>query len=212
MCDLERPSTLSRISSREDLLKVFRDPNWGLICQLIDRLRLYDEGLAGAFRLENLLDYHSEIFSEKDRNDYFLRVQHLKLNMMDKLDLWEDYLEEWNKLRSLPGPEKAYDNRQSEPFDELITADFQNKPPPGHIEPIEEFTTRVLGNVRYVHFLYGTHTRKELIQRKLERSKHGKQRKSDLHHTRAEFSESEVKDRLAEFKRYVEVILDDLRA
>jgi hypothetical protein len=115
----------------------------------------------------------------------------LLLDMLDRLDAWETYLEVWSQLRrhtaySLAygdGPHSAATRPQAQPY--VVRRE------PGQIQ---------------LHFLWLSSYRKDLIDRKLAAKRAGRRLGHLRHHPPDELSDAEVRRRVSAVARWARTL------
>ncbi|MCX6258252.1 MAG: hypothetical protein NTW49_10225 [Bacteroidia bacterium] len=129
---------------------------WNQLWQIINYTKSYRQGIEIALILQNKFEEYRFNFSEKEQNNQIRMICTVYLNMLDKADLWEDYLNNWeiikeNSIKYKIGDEYINDSRSFH---------FSN----GGEDFFLENTKRGFR----LSFLYGLHHRKDLIKYKLE--------------------------------------------
>lgn len=184
--------------SVNDLRRLLSYPAWGYVTQLLNRTRAYDSALSGAELLIEVIESYEHELTRKELDEFLQSAYTLKLQSLDKLDLWKEYLDFWNNLRKSTDYEICYTRSSTQSF---LSLEHDNKGGgignPGR----ESFILRVEHDLVYLHWLYLFCRRYKLMERKLERRNKGRSRKSDLHHSQLDLSEKEIRRRLSEFER-----------
>lgn len=160
--------------------KIMSYPMWNYLNQAIVRTRSYDSGLNGGLLLLRYTEEYRDKLTKKERESNLMKLYGLTLRMLDKLDRWDEYLAAWEDIRSHTNFEVTY------------IKEARNS----HGARFEPFILREDAHTLYVHFLWGTLHRKELIQRKFARKQQGKRLGNLLHAHQAELTAEEIKRRL----------------
>ena len=129
------------------------DPTWGLVRQLLVTTRWYDKGMELALAWLAVTDRYEAVLPAPEVATGRAQLYGLLLDMLDRLDAWETYLEVWSQLRrhtaySLAygdGPHSAATRPQAQPY--VVRRE------PGEIQ---------------LHFLWLSSYRKDLIDRRRE--------------------------------------------
>jgi hypothetical protein len=160
--------------------KIMSYPVWNYIRQAIVSTRAYEEGLnAGLLLLDLTEEYRQQLDAKEYEKNLIMLYYHI-LDMLDRADRWEEYLNVWEQIR------------ENTNFAMTYTLDSRFR----HGERIAPFILRTGPDFLYVHFLYiGSH-RKEVITRKLNKKKSGDKTKHLLHARQEDLSEAEIKRRL----------------
>lgn len=168
--------------------KIISYPTWNYVSQAIVTTRSYEAGLEGAFLLLRLTEHYKPKLKKKEYESNLRHLYSFVLGMLDSLDRWEEYLELWETL-----------------FRDAPLADTYGKGARNsHGEKIEPFVVGEDQHVLYIHFLWGTQDRKEVIERKLLKKRSGKRIDYLLHAQQEELTDSEIQRRLERLARWVE--------
>ena len=164
-------------------LKTFRVllayPTWGLVTQFLVTGRWYEKGLDLAFELLACADQHHDALSAHEEARARMTLYDLVLDMLDRLDAWDTYLEVWQQLRQ----HTAYTLEYGGGAATRLRA--------------QPFVMRRDGDRTYLHFLYSRHHREQLIERKRAKQRAGRRIGNLVHHPQAELSDAELRRRLA---------------
>lgn len=125
------------------------------------------------------LDMCQGMLTVSEKELYRNRVWEFHLNMLDKLDMWSDYLACFSKLRN---------NTQ-------YCHKWKRRSGIGSHPHIKHYICLEQEDHLLVHFLIGRHERKEIIERKLAKLKAGKTTNHLKHHTRAILSSDELNEK-----------------
>jgi len=181
--DVNQDSSLSSWSlkiSYEKLQLFCRYPVWNMLQEFIRSTRSYREGLALSVGLITTAEQNSNCMSPTERELYHDRLWLFHLNMLDKLDMWPEYLNCFDKLRD----DVSHCHKWKRTSGILI-----------HPHILHYMCGEASDHVS-VHFLIGVHERKEIIVRKLQRSKSGKSTGHLQHHKRDALSSAELRERV----------------
>lgn len=93
---------LIKIPSIEKYKKIMGYPFWNYSINSIFYLKEFEVGLQGAHFLFDLTEHYKDQLTEKEykRNRYLL--WYFYLNLLDKLDRWEEFIETFDKLKNMP--------------------------------------------------------------------------------------------------------------
>ncbi|MCX6600767.1 MAG: hypothetical protein NT025_04300 [bacterium] len=160
--------------------KIVNYPAWNFYSQAFIRTRSYEQGLEGAMRLIELTREFRDQLSNREYNSNMASLWFFVLNMLDRLDRWEEYLAMWDRLRA----DTAFTWSGSTATLRRICG--------SELDPwvICENDKQV-----QVHFLWGTLRRKGIIEKKLLKSREGGKIRNMVHRKREELSEEEIQER-----------------
>lgn len=165
--------------SLDEYRSLFRYPTWNGIIKAITSTRAYQDGLEAGLALLEYTENNRDRLSEDEFEDNLRKLCLFVLTMLDKMDQWEEYLETWESIRTNTDFALTYSSGSRK----------------HHGERIEPFVLDETSNTLYVHFLWTTLHRKEVIERKLERKRAGHKTGNLLHATQDELSPEEIQDR-----------------
>lgn len=155
-------------------------PNWTLAIDSLEATRNYD--LALSFSISIFIrsfDYTSEM-----SKDELERIHHITssfiLSMLDKADMWEEFLAWFWFLRHHTESYLRYDLHIGSHND----------------SDLEQFIDDKGDHYTWVHNMYVYNHRRRIVERKLSRRRTGMERKSDLHHPKSELSHMDLRRRL----------------
>lgn len=170
--------------------KIVSYPTWNYVSQAIFTTRSYEDGLEGSLLLLRLTEYYKPKLEKKEYESNLRQFYSFVLSMLDSLDRWEEYLELWDKL-----------------FREVPLADTYGKGARNcHGQKIKPFVVEEDEHTLYIHFLWGTQDRKEVIKRKLLRKRSGKRFDYLLHAQQDKLTDSEIQGRLERLAWWVETV------
>ena len=75
------------------------DPTWYVVTQFLVTGRWYEQGLELAFELLACADRYHQDLSAREEARARMQLYALVLDMLDRLDAWDTYLEVWHQLR-----------------------------------------------------------------------------------------------------------------
>ena len=132
------------------------------------------------------LETAREHLSAEEFEHHWRSLAYHHLNMLDKLDRWEEYLETWDSIRT------------STRFAVTYAMDARGVHQ-GRIDPY------ILGEDAHtlrIHFLYSGSDRREVIERKLARKQAGKKLGNLYHGVQSDLSPQEVQQRLNQIRQF----------
>ena len=155
-------------------------PVWNYLIQAIKRTRSYEKGLDGGLLFLTLTEEYRLQLTKKEYEHNSILIYYFILNMLDRLDRWEDYLSTWGQIRQNTNFTFTYSKRAKEQ----------------HKDKIEPFILYEDNNYLYVHFLWMGNYRKKIIERKITKKSEQKLSKNLFHARQEELSEAETQERL----------------
>lgn len=176
----------------EQFRELLSYPTWNYFLQFVRMTRAYDEALGAGIHLLNLNEQYKNRLTQKEYDDHTQILYHLCLDMLDKLDRWDDYLfafdHIWKERRFIF---RCHKKSLNEEFGDLLAK--------GVVSETEHYI--------YVHEFYLHILRKEVIERKILRREQGRKLGNMYHHRREDLSPEEVAYR----KSWLENIIADLK-
>jgi hypothetical protein len=165
--------SLSNIQVFRKYCALFSHPAWNRAVSILYATRSYEAGLEGSRILADLTERFKADLEPRQYERNLIRIALLELTCLDRLDWLQEYLDTWNNWRSTPLPIFYKLSRRRDP----------------RIRPflIQE---NVTDPHLFVHFLYLTRARKELIERKIGTDFRRHARQADL-------AEGEMRERLS---------------
>jgi homoserine acetyltransferase len=149
---------------------IMNDRAWNRSLTALYQTRSYEAGLQGARTLIALTERFKEELDARGYERNLIRIALLELTCLDRLDWLQEYLDTWNNWQSTPLPLYYKLSRRRD----------------ARIRPfILDETNQSL----FVHFLYLTRARKELIEKKIGTAFREHARQGDL-------TEGEMRNRL----------------
>lgn len=157
--------------------------SWNQLWQIIEYTKSYSLGLEIIIILLKRFEEFRLKFNKREQNTQLISLYGKFLIMLDYLDMWEDYLKNWEliKQKSL---ELKIGNEYSEASREFH---FKNG--------AQEFFLENTEIGFRLSFLYGTHSRKELIEKKILKAKFSKKIANLTHEQQDVLSKEEIKER-----------------
>ena len=167
-------------------------PTWNYFLQVICLTRVYDKGLTAGIHLLNLNEKYKDMLTQKEYDDHTRLLYSICLDMLDKLDRWDDFLvafdQVWKDKRFVF---RCHKKSLNEEFGDLLAK--------GVVSETEHYV--------YVHEFWLHILRKEVIKRKIQRREQGRKLGNMYHHTREDLTPEEVayrqrwlKDLIADFE------------
>ena len=150
-------------------------PNRHYLLHAVVTTRSYREGLDIATELLRLNEAYRAKLRPDEYRIGFIFLNYFLLEVLDKMDRWEEYLDVWNRLRSdtkvvsLSAVDSHSETQLPEAFDYLLRV---------------------------------TSYRKDLIERKLRRKRAGRKLGNLMHHRQEDLSPEEIEDRLLRTLRW----------
>jgi len=190
--------------AKNDLLRVIRPisyehfreilsfPLWNYFLRFIQITREYSKGLTIGIHLLNMNEEYKEKLSQKEYEDNIRLLYDLCLEMLNKLDRWDDFLsafeQVWKDKRFVF---RCHKNSLKEPFGDILAK--------GIISETKYYL--------YVHEFYLHIISKEIIERKVKRRNQGRKLGNMYHHTKEDLTTEEKFIR----KRWLEDLIIDLK-
>jgi hypothetical protein len=157
---------------------------WNYFLSTILSTRAYAAGLEACLRLLTFAAGHRDRLTDVEYERHLQHLYSAILDMLDRLDMWEEYLTVWNSLR----------------VNTSLAFQQPRRPVSFGMEP---FTLRDEGKLIHVHFLWFTAHRKRVIERKVAKLHAGKKLGNLLHSQQEELSEGEVRQRWEQAKQRI---------
>lgn len=154
-------------------------PTWSLVTQFLVTGRWYETGLDLAFELLACADRYQPALSAQEEADARTALYLLVLDMLDRLDAWETYLDVFQRLRD--GTTYALSYRGG------AATSARAQP----------YVLRRKGETTDLHFLWLIDHRKQLIARKQAKHRAGRRVGNLRHHPQSALSDAELRRRLA---------------
>ena len=156
---------------------------WGNLWNLINYTKSYHHGIEIALIfLEKFEQYRSK-YNEKEKGIQLSLISTRFLGMLDKADMWEEYLKNWELIK-----------QKSIEFN--IGFEYQESSRKSHFaRGAEEY---FLGNTKIgfrLSFMYSISYRKSIIERKLSKAKVSKSINNITHEQQSDLTEEEIKER-----------------
>lgn len=181
---------LAKTFSLNKYRKIISYPTWNYVSQAIFTTRSYEAGLEGALLLLRLTEHYKPKIEKKEYESNLRHLYSFVLSMLDSLDRWEEYLDLWERLF------------REAPLADTYSKDARNH----HGAKIEPFVVGEDEHILYIHFLWGTQDRKEVIERKLLKKRSGKRIDYLLHAQQEQLTDSEIQRRLERLAWWVETV------
>lgn len=156
---------------------------WNQLWQIINYTKAYRQGIEIALLLMDKFEKSHERFDKKSQERQLILIYTQFLKMLDKADLWEAYLTNWEIIKK-KSSELNLGHEYSESSRE------------NHFSSVaKEYFLIDTSNGFKLSFLYGQRKRKELIERKLKKAQEGGKIGNYLHEQQDELTDEEIKER-----------------
>ena len=126
-------------------------------------------------RLSSLNEAYRAKLTPDESRIGFVFCNYFLLEMLDRMDRWEEYLEVWNRLRS--------DTK-------VVALSDVDSPSKTKLDEAFDYLLQITGH------------RRKLIERKLERKRAGRKLGNLMHHQQEDLSPGEIEDRLRRTLRW----------
>ncbi|MCC5848187.1 MAG: hypothetical protein JJU29_08840 [Verrucomicrobia bacterium] len=161
--------------------KQFRElvsyPTWNYLTQVIRTARAYDEGLSAGIHLLNMNEEYKENLTQEEYDNHLRLLYHLCLDMLDKLDRWQDFLDTFSQVwLDKRFVYRCHKKQLDGEFGELMAKGVVSETP--HYVYLHEFWPHVF--------------RKEVIERKIKRQAKGCKMGNMYHHTKDDLTPEEI--------------------
>ena len=180
------PEKISEIIDREQYRKLFaRDTYylWNQLWQLINYTKAYQLGLEISCLFLNKFTEYKADYREKEQEHQLIQIYSAFLTMLDKADMWEDYLKNWEIIKH-----KSIEMKLGIFYD---ISSYSYHVARGAQDYFIEYTA----NGFTLSFLYILHSRRDLIAKKLQKSKKGCKISNLLHEQQNVLNQDEIKER-----------------
>lgn len=191
-CDkVNQMDNLSQIIGYTDKLSMLRALlsypiiNW--VSQFFSRTRSAETKLYFVEYCRDIIKQNRDKISEDEYAEYDQALIHYELSAYDRLNLWDEYIILFEKTLE----EKSYTMKYSASRDDPV---------------FNSYVLRQDRNCKYVHFLYTSDRRYNIIRRKQKRMEDGKTVEHLKRHQQDRLSEEELSARYAEMARLFEYI------
>ena len=185
--DATRDSGLTQRLDLSLYRRIMADATWDFVVEATTATRSYETGLEAGLLLLRFAETHRADVSPTVFEDHMMRLYSFVLDMLDRLDQWDTYLDAWAQIRA--NTNYAVPERRDVPVEAMGMAPFILRRDPETL---------------WVHFLWELAYRKAVIERKVEARRQGRRLGNLLHHPPDELSEQEL-------RRRVERLLQDVR-
>lgn len=173
--------------------KMMSYPLWNFVSQAVVETRSYELGLNAGLQLIRFTEERRAELTDHEYRSNLIQLYSFTLAMLDKLDKWEDYIDTWESLRANTNLALTYIRNAKQT----------------HGARIEPFIVGEDDYTLYVHFLWGSQHRKEMIERKLELRRRRATLGNRRHRPKEELTPQEIRRRLrriADRMRYAQQI------
>ena len=153
---------------------------WTALFQAVRDTRSYETGLDAGLLLLRVADHHHAQLSRREAMAHRQQLYWFVLDVLDRLDRWETYLETWEAIRARTAYALAERPHARQRYGDALTPYLLRE------------DTRGLR----VHFLWLTRFRKAVIERKVQRRRRGQKLGHVWHATQDELSTAELREAL----------------
>lgn len=165
--------------SLDQIRKLTAYPTWNYITEIVIKTRAYEQALTATSVFIQIVEKNKDDLASDEFEKMMSRLCIFILDMLDRLDYWEEYLNVWNQLRENTSFSMTYNPSVLDHSKQRIS--------PYIIKKDQNFL--------YVHFLYFKSHRKDIIERKLKRKQQGKKLGNQFHTSQADLSMDEKRER-----------------
>lgn len=151
---------------------------WPFVVQAVIVTRSYTAGFDAALRLLEFADAHRDQLAPREIDAHHKALYWFLLDMLDRLDEWDGYLDAWQQIRTHTDLALTYD---------AATPQAERMAP--YILRRDRHTLRV-------HFLWPAAPRKAVVERKVEARRKGWRLGNRRHRPQDELSPAELQRRL----------------
>ena len=156
---------------------------WNQLWQIVSYTKAYQQGIEICLTLLDKFEKYQANFSDKEQAHQLILIYTVFLNMLDKADMWEEYLHNWEKIK-----QKSIELKLGNEYTHS-SRDFH------YSRGGDEFFIEDTPIGFKLSFMYGTKSRKELIQRKLDKAIKSGKIKNYLHEQQTDLTAEEIKER-----------------
>ena len=187
--------------------RVLSWPTWRFVQEMIVATRRYEEGLEAGVVMFSFLEDHREKLPEQTYSDYAKKLLWFVLDMMDRSDQWEEYLQTWESIRKTTCFHLVYAARalkyhggRMTPF-LLDIPENQDEPTLVEVrldqaEGVQLWEPELTRDLLRVHFLWPTLRRKEMIAKKVRKARAGEMVGNLYHRPLSDLTPAEVERRI----------------
>jgi hypothetical protein len=161
----------------EQFRELLSYPTWNYFTQVIRTARAYDEGLCAGIHLLNLNVEYRDNLTQKEYDKHLRLLYHLCLDLLDKLDYWEEFLDAFSKVWA----DKRFVHRCHK---KQLAGEFGELMAKGVVSETPHYV--------YLHGFWPHIHRKEVIERKIKRKAEGRKMGNMYHHTRDDLTPEEI--------------------
>lgn len=156
---------------------------WNQLWQIVNYTKSYKQGVEIALTLLDRFELYKAKFTQDEQERQLILICYQFLKMLDKADRWEDFLKNWEIIK-----EKSIKLK--------LGSEYSNSSREFHFSRGgKEHFLRDTKNGFKLGFLYGMEKRRDLIKRKLEKSKKSKNIKNLKHEQQVDLTPEEIKER-----------------
>jgi hypothetical protein len=176
----------------KEFMQLFNDPiYWHSFRQILTKTRNEEYALVLADKFDNILESLRSQISDKDFEKFDIQIINLRMVALDQTDRWFRYLEYFEQIFE----EKKYTMIYSKGSDDT--------------KRFGRYLLKATANSNIVHFLYLSESRRQVIQRKVDRAIQGKSTKHLMHHTQEQLTDEEIERRYNQIIKHAEALVKD---
>ncbi len=153
-------------------------PTWYFVTQAVVTTRSYASGFEAGLQLLQFTEEHRDDLAPREIDANSKLLYWFLLDMLDRLDEWDAYLDAWQQIRTHT--------------DLALTYDAATR----HAERMAPYILRRDRHTLWLHFLWLAAPRKAVIERKLEARRKGWRLGNRRHRPQDELSPAELQRRL----------------
>ena len=176
----------------DQYFRLLRYPVWGLVTETLRYTRSYEDGLRAANKLLELTEKYRTQMVQEQYSSNLKALLFLTLDMLDRLDRWDDYLKLWTELRARTDLLSICNNVST--LRRLY----------GHA--LDEWVVSEDSSGLHLHFLWGTNRRKQLIEKKLHKQETGGKLGNMRHARHEDLSDNDIRERYEFMLRKAEYV------
>jgi hypothetical protein len=156
---------------------------WNHLWNIISYTKSYQQGIEIALTLLDKVERYKDSFNDKENECQLILIYSQFINMLDKADMWEDYLENWKIIK-----QKSIELK--------LGMEYSNSSRVFHLSRGgKDYFIGDTPSGFKLSFMYSQEERKKLIERKLDKAKGGKKIINYLHEQQEDLTAEEVKER-----------------
>ena len=168
----------------KSLIDLMEYPLWNYVTQVFNYTRAYADALTFCSKMYDELQKSKSRFSDSEFNSKICSLYLFELLCLFKLDRWDDFMDNWNSIFRNVKVSNKYSKR------------VKDKP------EIQDFILGEDQTAIFVHFLWGIHSKKKSVERKIQKRNAGKKIGNLLHEQQCELSSQEILERFDWIVKY----------